>query len=1125
MSEVERDADPAGGEPDGSAEPGEPVSDTLPGASVAESRVRPHEECDFAEVSPECYQLEREFARGGLGRILRATDRRLRRRVALKELLSKDPKAEQRFSREAFITARLEHPSIVPVHEAGRWPSGKRFYAMKLVEGRTLAEALEAARTVEERLALVPHLIDVADAIAYAHSQGILHRDLKPGNVMVGAFGETVLIDWGLAKDLRDPSTSDDGAGPVAADPQHTSDGIVVGTPPYMPPEQAGGHGVDERSDVYALGAMLYHALCGRRPYREVRSRDILLAVVSGPPKPLRSLAPDVPVELIAIAEKAMARDPDERYPSAREMAEELRRFTTGQLVGAHRYSSWELLCRFLKRNAAAVTVAVVAFLVLSALAGFSVDRIRRERNAAMEAEAETARRNRALKLSQAELHLDRDPTASLAWLKELDQPIPGAASVAAEAVARGVARHSVGGHLKEVDVVAASSHGRRVASGDRMGKIRLLDTETGRVESLEGHTDRIAALAFSPSGRWLASASYDETVRLWDVESDRSLELTGHTEDVKDVAFLDPDRLVSIAADRTLRIWSVSTGESLGVRSFDQANRFLTVRVSKDGRRVATGGHGSEAWLWGFDGSPPRRFECDPGGEVTALGLDADGRMLACGGVAGEIRHFVRGRDGHTSLLGHAAALETLALSPDGHAIVSSDVEGRVALWQHPSPEPRWLDRVRGRVASAAFAASSARFALGGWDGDIHVLEPSGRPPITLRGHRGRVSDVELTDDGRRLVSGSWDRHLRFWVLPRSPSRLLRGHSVGVHAVDVSPDGSLLASGGHDDTVRIWTVESGEDRVLRGHTDHVFRVLFSPDGRWVASSSDDRTVRLWDVDGDDHRVLRGHQADVEELAFSPDGRWLASAGEDDRAWLWRVADGEGRPLDGHEEPVTDVDFHPDGAHLASSGRDGRILVWPVGGGEPRTFSDRDAEVGSIAFSADGRHLAAASLDGVVEVFDAESGEVAVRYEGLDNASLVRFSPRGRYLAVGSRADALWLCWRSYEQCHRLPDHAGEIRDLAFDSEGRILVSSASGEGDNLRVWDTETEEYRILRGHRLDVFSVAVFPDGERVASGSGDADVRIWPVRLPPRSEELQQWLRTKTSVRIDPESLVLP
>jgi WD40 repeat protein len=1118
--EGERADAEAGAEPRGESQ--EPVADTLQRASL--STILPDGECDFAEVRPECYELEREFARGGLGRILRATDRRLRRRVALKELISKDGKAEQRFVREALITARLEHPGIVPVHEAGRWPSGKRFYAMKLVEGRTLARALEVAHSVEERLALVPHLIDVAEAVAYAHSQGILHRDLKPGNVMVGAFGETVLIDWGLAKDLRNPSDDSASAdGVPSEDVGRTSDGIVVGTPPYMPPEQAGGHAVDERSDVYALGAMLYHALSGRRPYAEVRSRDILLAVVSGPPKPLKSLAPDVPRELVAIADKAMARDPDDRYPSAKEMAEELRRFTTGQLVGAHHYSSWELLSRFVRRNAGTLSVAAAALLVLAALGIFSFDRIRRERNAAMTAEAETARRNQALILSQAELNLDRDPSLSLAWLKELDQPLPGAASVAAEAVARGVARHVVRGHVKEVDVVSASASGRRAASGDRTGRIRWIDVGSGEVRALDGHTDRVTALRFSPDASVLVSASYDETVRAWRLDDGTSRVVATHEGDVKDVVYVGTDRIASISVDGELRLTDIASGEPVWTANFDDASRFLVVRVSADGRRLATGGHRGRVRLWrATDGRLVRTLACDPGGEVTVLELSSDGRQLVCGGVAGELRSFDLATDTSVALAGHTTALESLALSPDGTRAVSSDVGGRVARWRPPASEPHWLESVRGRVASAVFSPDGDRFALGGWDGEIHVLGPGGQPPVTLRGHGGRVAALAGLR-GDRLVSGSWDRQMRIWTLPPAASRVLEGHTVGVHAVDVSSDGRWIASGGHDETVRLWGVETGTERVFRGHTDHVYRVLFSPDDRWVASSSDDRTVRMWSVEGSAQRVLRGHEADVEELAFSSDGRWLASAGEDDRAFLWDVATGEGRALEAHTDHVTDVAFRPNASELASAGRDGRVIVWPIGGGAPRIFADGEAEVGSVTYTRDGRHLAAARLDGAVDVFDAESGSVSVRYDGLERASLVRFSPDGRYLAVGSRSTALWLCLRSYQRCSRLPEHSGDIRDLAFDERGVVLVSAASGDGDNLRLWDTETEEYRILRGHRFDVFSVAVFPTGDRVVSGSGDADVRVWPVRLPPRPDGLQVWLREHTSVRVPAESLV--
>ncbi len=1078
---------------------------------------------DFREVDPDSYDLEHEFARGGLGRILRARDRRLRRHVAVKELISKDPKAEQRFVREALITARLEHPSIVPIHEAGRWPSGKRFYAMKLVEGRTLAEALDAAETREERLALLPHLIDVADAVAYAHSQGILHRDLKPGNVMVGPFGETVVIDWGLAKDLySDQPASDSDHGP-SPDVLKTSHGMVVGTPPYMPPEQAAAHDVNQRSDVYALGAMLYHCLCGKRPYQEVRSKDILVAVVSGPPRPLRNLAPDIPPELIAIADKAMARRPEERYPSAKEMAEELRRFTAGKLVDAHRYSFLEICSRFIRRNAAAVGIATAAALLLAGTGVVSYQRVIRERNAAQAAEAETAARNRALKLSQARLQLDRDPTMSLAWLKELKEPVQGAASVAAEAVSRGVATDVVTGFRREVDAVAVSPSARWIAAGDRAGGVRILDAQTRRVETLAGHDDRVTALAFSADETWLASAGYDDVLHLWNLGDGSSRVLTGHRGDVKGVVFLADGSLVSVGADRTIRRWS-SDGSELSTREFERADRLLAIVAGPDGSLV-TGGHAGRVAFWPRADAPPRFLDCAPRGEVTAFALSSDGRHLVCGGRSGIVRVFDLSDETFRELEGHEVEIETLAVSSDGREMISTDVRGRVARWRLADGAARWLDGMRTRFTSAAFSDDGDSLALGGWDGSVRLFGGPNGAPRTLRGHDGRIAGLAFVGGAERLATVAWDKQLRLWSIPRQSTTVLRGHSVGVHAVDVTPDGRWVASGGHDDQVRIWNVETGEARVLYGHEDHVFRVRFSPDGALLASSSDDRTVRLWETDGEGARVLLGHDADVEEIEFSPDGRWLASAGEDDRIWLWNVAGGTGRPLKTHRAPVTDVAFRPDSRRLASSGRDGRVVLWEVPGGQPTVVAELSSEVGSIEFSPDGGVLAAASLDGTVRTWDASTGELTWERSGFDDAAIVRFSPDGRYLAVGSRSTALWLCWRAYDRCDRLPDHRGELRDLAFDPSGRALVSAAAGKDDNLRIWDTRTEEYRRLQGHRYDVFSVAFFPSGDRIVSGSGDANVRLWATDLPVGPDELPDFLEQATTVEIDARALESP
>src|ERR1051325_4669300 len=249
---------------------------------------------------PQRYQVIGEHGRGGLGRVSRAYDRELCRDVAIKELISGDHVSELRFLREALITARLEHPGIVPVHEAGRWPNGMPFYAMKLVSGRPLRDLIAERPTVDQRIGLLHHVIAVADAIAYAHGRNIIHRDLKPANVIVGDFGETIVIDWGLAKDLSASADEPTIAGSPSPSPSSsgndlTATGAVLGTPSYMAPEQERGEHVDQRADVFAIGAMLWE-LCS---LQKVPPAD-----AQPPPRLLRP--PRLDQDLAVIIDKAI---------------------------------------------------------------------------------------------------------------------------------------------------------------------------------------------------------------------------------------------------------------------------------------------------------------------------------------------------------------------------------------------------------------------------------------------------------------------------------------------------------------------------------------------------------------------------------------------------------------------------------------------------------------------------------------------------------------------------------------------------------------------------------------------------------------------------------------------------
>ncbi len=392
------------------------------------------------------YVLRGEIARGGMGAIFEVWDEDLRRTMAMKVLLGgkagSQPTAEEvhprtlaRFLEEAQVTAQLDHPGIVPVHELGLEDQGRVYFTMRLVKGRNLREIFDLAREGREgwnQTRVLMILLKVCEAMAYAHSKKVIHRDLKPDNVMVGRYGEVYVMDWGLArvlgtKDLHDlrPDTkamslsivdSDRRIGSASAPPEstlYTMDGDVVGTPAYMSPEQARGE-IDRlgpRSDVYSVGAMLYHLFSGQTPYvaqgARVTNHMVLRWVLEGPAKPLQELDPKLPAELVAICEKAMAREPEERYATMLELAEDLRAYLEQRVVRAYETGAVAEFRKWVRRNRPlAASGAAVLLLALGGLGAVGYvqaqgKRTERELRQIAETQAEEARRQEAAALRE----------------------------------------------------------------------------------------------------------------------------------------------------------------------------------------------------------------------------------------------------------------------------------------------------------------------------------------------------------------------------------------------------------------------------------------------------------------------------------------------------------------------------------------------------------------------------------------------------------------------------------------------------------------------------------------------------------------------------------------------------
>jgi WD40 repeat protein len=1030
------------------------------------------------------FQVVRTLGQGGMGIVYEAIQLSLNRSVALKILpaiQADDPRRLRRFQVEAQAAACLTHPHIVPVYLVGS-EDGIPFFAMQLIDGRSLGGVIAEAQNVPISPRIAAELCrQAAEALEYAHEQRVIHRDIKPSNLLVDRSGWLWVADFGVAF--------------VPGSDATTTTGAILGTLRYMSPEQTLGQRtvIDQRVDVYSLGATLYELLTLRPAFEGDDRIDLLRRIAQEEPRPPRRIDPTIPKDLETIVLMAMAKAPAERYETAGDLADDLGRFLQHRPIRARRPSLTQRAAHWSRRNR--TTVIAAAGLLLAVVAGLG--------SALLWHHGVLQQHNRELARALSRAERNEGLNRRLWYGSQI--------RLAQQAAASG-----------QVELAQDMLEGLRPEPGSvdlRGFEWRYLDRACrGDFSTLYRHDASAQVLAISPEGRTLLSGDYEGTLIFWDLAAGAARgRLRAHSQWISGLSF---------TADRRAFVsWNSSESTTGDVALWDPAAMKELARVaeiatitdiarSPDGRGLVIRDDPHGGWKkgrvrsWTFDSSFSRLRSGPPLINGSATAFTHDGRWLAVAGGGAPHLTLRRSDSGEIvrSIPYTSPSCFRLAFSPDDRILAAAH-EGGITIWDVESGLNRGSMTVE-MPHALKFSADGSRLAgMGVLGDDPFLLDLSCGPPrrIKLETAPDNVRAVAFSPDGK--LFGACGINLAAAMWEASSGRKLAEFPCKIDPVNdmaFSPDGRTIYLACSDGRVREWHVRPETKPVDRvaGHRAEVWSLAFSPDGSTLASAGDDHTIKLWDRRvGRLIRTLKGHGALVAAIAIDPSGKRLASASFDKTVWLWDFPSGQPRTvLKGHEGHVRAVAFSPDGRNVASGGDDKTVRLWDAASGDVRRVITGHTDlVRGMAFDPQGGLLASASTDRTVRVIRLDTGQTLTVLHCPKDSSSVAFTPDGAILGVGDDLGNVTL-WDVGDWSRRsLVKLCGNpVWGLGFTPDGRT-VAAACGDS-KVRLFDPITGQLLLeLNGHAQRVNAVVFAPDGKTLASASHEGTVRLWHASSP--------------------------
>jgi eukaryotic-like serine/threonine-protein kinase len=1070
------------------------------------------------------YELMGILGQGGMGIVYRARQLNTGRLVALKLLKTEclaSNEAIERFHAEVKAAARLDHPHILPLYEVGEY-KGQHYYTMKLVEPGSLAERLSHHNAFpKSALDLRPSTLvvsQVARAIHHAHQRGLLHRDLKPGNILIDDQDHPYVADFGLAKFLGE-------------DTGLTRPEVLVGSPQYMSPEQAREQSqqVTVTSDVFSLGVILYECLTGQRPFAADTVLETLRRVAEATPISPSEHNPNLDSDLETVCLKCLAKEPSERYPTAEALAEDLDCWRRGEPVQARPASGLERGAKWVRRHPIPSALSAMVLLsILLGVAGVTWQWRRAETTA-----ARLAANLCTLEIRQAEDWLCSDrarqalPYLARTLRQNSGNPLPASRLLSA-LMHRNfplLMKELQPASTHEIDAAFFAPNNRWIAAAAHDGTVGLWDATHGHaITNWVCHGRSINDLGFNSTGEYMITASQDGTARVWSLPSGmpRTAPLL-HPGPVDCVRFSPDSQVVAtVANDGKCRVWNAATGSLL--QTLSQPSPISAVEYSAGSAQMLTITERT-VQLWDTQPSLSLARTLAHDSVIVAASFSPDGLRVAT--TADKSARVWDTQTGRLMVaLDHPIDLQMARFSPDGGRMLTVDTDHVVRLWDWAARKIlSKVDAYRNSVLNTVqFSPDGLCLVTAADDQTARVWDAqSGQPVGEPMMHENYVLAAIFSPDGQRVLTRSWHAPARVWdVRPGSALPAVLKHSCQVNLVRFSPDsgrmltvctnhtaqtwatatltasvepwalaasvkyavyspdGRTIATLSKDGEIAVWETTQKQKLALITPSPHPFQnIVFSPDNTLLAAGYSGSVVQLWDArTGRSNGVpmvndggSRDWGDNIHSICFSPDGRQLATANHNGTAQVWDSATGARIALIQHAAPVIGVVFTPDGARLVTASMDRTTRLWDIASGQAVTAPmQHSGELLTFDLSHDGRRLVSGCVGGIVQVWDAESGQpVAAPFQHQDvflaktqessdaktRINTVQFMPRGHQILTSIFGQTA----RLWDCDTGLPLSEPLIHPNELLLNARFLPNGRwivlKTQGSNVYVWDT----------------------------------------------------------------------